>query len=121
MIRHHVKKRKGLFSPVGMTDVPVKMDSFTGNRKVEIEYENGETETLQDNIYTSRKPHAKQKMMWMGKTILELKSTKEKVSEQPKRPELSTEDYDVMIAQYEQDVLSAMTRGATENSQNFRI
>ena len=104
-----------------MTDVPVKMDSFTGNRKVEIEYENGETETLQDNIYTSRKPHAKQKMMWMGKTILELKSTKEKVSEQPKRPELSTEDYDVMIAQYEQDVLSAMTRGATENSQNFRI
>ena len=105
-----------------MSDTPVKMEDISGNRKVEIIYLDGEVETLEDNIYTSKKPHAKQKKMWTGKTVLELRTTNAKLKEDPMRQALSFEEHEVMITQYEQDVLRAVRRGAHESSpQDFEI
>lgn len=48
-----------------MQDVPVTLEELSGNR-VEINYEDGETETIQD-VFTSQKPHAKLKKCGLGK------------------------------------------------------
>lgn len=73
LIRHHHKVRKGLFSPTGMNDVPVKMERLSGVRKTEITYQDGEVETVEDNYQISKHPHEKKKGLWTGRTILDLK------------------------------------------------
>ena len=106
VIRKHVKPRKGLFTPHGVAGLTIDVGDFTGERESVINYENGEGELVKDNYHVGKVPHMKMKGFWTGETRFSLQK-KMKEGDKAKRP-ATIEEYDVMIATYEQDVLSAV-------------
>eukprot|EP00435_Cladocopium_sp_Y103_P075981 s11_g71.t1 len=106
VIRKHEKPRKGLFTPHGVAGLTIDIGEFSGERKSIINYVNGKSELVTDNFHTSKVPHQKMNGLWTGETQLSLKNRAADI-DKGKRP-TTIEEYDVMIATYEEEVLSAL-------------
>ena len=76
LIRLHKRPRKSLFIPVGTKDLPVDNEELIDLRITEVTFENGKTQTLEDNWRTNEDPTSvlDPSQTWTGRTVFKLKS-----------------------------------------------
>ena len=86
-----------MFVPLGTKDIPVNSEELVELRRTEVTFEDGTTQTLEDNWRTTANPTLvlDPKQTWTGKTIFELKPPnperrlcKKTNTEQVREPEL---------------------------------
>ena len=101
--RIHRKARIGLFTPKGVPGCPVEEDRLQGSRRTEVNFVDGQTETITDLVGGTSANKSLSKL-WTGVTRFSLKPQQEQVAHEQSVYDIHLTD--TVVTEFEQQVLS---------------